>query len=372
TSAGLTYNWTVGNGTISGPNGGDNVDVKWNTLPGTVQLTVTNPVDGCTATKVLTVTENCSSNQCIAPPQGLVNWWPFDETSGTAAQDISGSINNVGTYANLPAPTPGVVAGALSLNGSQWVEAVNSPEVNFRGGCISDFAEPMTIDLWLKTDIAPGTGPTSGLLTILDKRVNPALPVGYHMFLFNGRLGFQIDGVNYGAPAAGPNYINIADNQWHFVAVSLPMCRGFGGGFLYVDGKTVLALPRGLGFDNGAKLYIGARDPAFGTNYFRGSLDELEMFKRTLSEDELRAIFEARGRGKCRPRTTCFGLPATVIGTDGNDVLNGSPRDDVIVGLGGNDVINGLGGNDVICGGDGNDILAGGAGNDRLDAGAGN
>jgi Ca2+-binding RTX toxin-like protein len=72
------------------------------------------------------------------------------------------------------------------------------------------------------------------------------------------------------------------------------------------------------------------------------------------------------------PRPSCFGRPATVIGTAGNDVLRGTPGDDVIAGLEGNDVINGLGGNDLICGGDGNDVLTSGAGNDRLDGGAGN
>ncbi|HEY0398453.1 MAG TPA: hypothetical protein VGF00_08705, partial [Acidimicrobiia bacterium] len=41
---------------------------------------------------------------------------------------------------------------------------------------------------------------------------------------------------------------------------------------------------------------------------------------------------------------TCLGLPATIVGTMGNDVLNGTPGNDVIIGLGGDDTINGLGG----------------------------
>ena len=64
--------------------------------------------------------------------------------------------------------------------------------------------------------------------------------------------------------------------------------------------------------------------------------------------------------------TTCMGLAATIVGTDDNDVLNGTPRADVIVGLRGNDTINGMGGDDIICGGLGLDQLSGGEGDDKL------
>jgi Ca2+-binding RTX toxin-like protein len=41
---------------------------------------------------------------------------------------------------------------------------------------------------------------------------------------------------------------------------------------------------------------------------------------------------------------SCSGLPATKVGTQGDDVLRGTTGNDVIVGLGGNDEIRGLGG----------------------------
>jgi predicted extracellular nuclease len=69
---------------------------------------------------------------------------------------------------------------------------------------------------------------------------------------------------------------------------------------------------------------------------------------------------------------TCNGLPATLIGTPGDDVIDGTNGDDVIVALGGNDTINGGNGNDVICGDGGNDTLNGGNGIDLLFGGFGN
>jgi hypothetical protein len=46
----------------------------------------------------------------------------------------------------------------------------------------------------------------------------------------------------------------------------------------------------------------------------------------------------------------CFGRPATIIGTPGDDVLLGRPGSDVIVGLGGNDTVSGGRQIDYICG----------------------
>jgi Ca2+-binding RTX toxin-like protein len=72
-----------------------------------------------------------------------------------------------------------------------------------------------------------------------------------------------------------------------------------------------------------------------------------------------------------RPR--CFGQPATIVGTPGNDTLEGGDGRDVIAGLGGNDNISGGDGADLICGQRGNDeLLYGGDGGDRVSGGRGN
>jgi RTX calcium-binding nonapeptide repeat (4 copies) len=63
---------------------------------------------------------------------------------------------------------------------------------------------------------------------------------------------------------------------------------------------------------------------------------------------------------------TCAGLPATMIGTAGPDLLTGTPAADVILGFDGNDTISGLQGSDLACGGNGRDTLGGGKGRDRL------
>ena len=67
----------------------------------------------------------------------------------------------------------------------------------------------------------------------------------------------------------------------------------------------------------------------------------------------------------------CLGVPATVIGTPGDDRLVGTKDTDSIVGLGGNDRIIGGGGRDIICGGPGDDLITTGRGPDKIAGGSG-
>ena len=72
------------------------------------------------------------------------------------------------------------------------------------------------------------------------------------------------------------------------------------------------------------------------------------------------------------PLKICNGLPATIVGTSGNDLLIGTDGDDVIHGKGGNDEIKGRGGADILCGGSGDDVVRGGGNADFLKGGSGN
>jgi Ca2+-binding RTX toxin-like protein len=69
-------------------------------------------------------------------------------------------------------------------------------------------------------------------------------------------------------------------------------------------------------------------------------------------------------------RPTCFGLLATLVGSDRDDVMTGTQGPDVIATLDGDDQVEGGGGDDRICTGAGADTFFGGQGNDRLNGGA--
>lgn len=65
-------------------------------------------------------------------------------------------------------------------------------------------------------------------------------------------------------------------------------------------------------------------------------------------------------------RALCDPARATIVGTEGPDVIVGTSGPDVILALGGRDRIYGLGGDDIICGGSGADVIDGGDGDDQV------
>lgn len=71
------------------------------------------------------------------------------------------------------------------------------------------------------------------------------------------------------------------------------------------------------------------------------------------------------------PVATCRGVPATIVGTAGDDTITGTGGRDVIASLGGNDTIASLAGRDLVCAGSGNDYSGAGSAADRVFGGAG-
>jgi hypothetical protein len=238
---------------------------------------------------------------CVQPPSDMVAWWPLDETSGTTAADIAGFPNN-GTHVNGPTPVSGKVAGALRFDGvNDHVRVPDHAELNVGTG-------NFTLDAWVRTG-------SSGLIVLVDKRSGPT-PQGYSLFLVNGRLGFQMaNGVGSSVCAATPtpgracvNYVapptspNVADGQWHHVAAVVDRADATSGVRLYVDGVQVFAgSPLTGNLDNTSDLYLGMRTPAQnGGGFLPGDLDEVELIKRALTQQEIQAIFNAGSAGKCK------------------------------------------------------------------------
>ncbi|MFA3783401.1 LamG-like jellyroll fold domain-containing protein [Melioribacteraceae bacterium 4301-Me] len=250
---------------------------------------------------------------CVPPPPKLVAWWPLDETSGTTANDLAG-FNNQGTHVNGPIPTPGKVAGALHFDGiDDYVIVPNHSELNVG---TTDF----TIDTWVRTT------DSLGVVLLLDKRSGPT-PLGYSLFLSNGRLGVQMaNGIGSAVCAPSPtvgvacvNYVapvgvNVADGQWHLVAAVVNRADTMSGVRLYIDGLLVFTgAPLGTtppaafppaNLDNASDLYLGVRTPGMGGGgFFPGDLDEVEIIRYALTQAEIQAIYNAGSAGKCKPTT---------------------------------------------------------------------
>jgi hypothetical protein len=176
----------------------------------------------------------------------------------------------------------------LSFDGvNDYVQSPHQPWLNMGTGNFS-------IDAWIKTSSTP-------LQVILDKR--QSTPVrGYSLFLSNGFLGLQLAD---GAGAGFTNYtstINVANGTWNFIGVTVDRTSLTGIKF-YLNGVQAGPAQSPLGrqglLDNTVPLLIGKRSfssPVF----FKGEIDELEIFNRVLTPVEIRSLFNAGSAGKCK------------------------------------------------------------------------
>jgi len=235
----------------------------------------------------------------------MVAWWPLDETSGPTANDIGGNVNNSGTWMNSPVPVTGKVGGALSFDGSNYVDVPDHPELNFGTG-------DLTVDAWIfPTDLTE-------IKPIVDKREDDVQAHGYTLFLYEGIVCFELAVDNRPNSMCGPgmdnacqNYssgVSIPINTWTHVAVTVDRDEPAGGLF-YVNGVNVASfnpLTQAGDISNTGDLWIGRRHPVDVASipyYFNGYIDEVELFNRVLTPAEVQSIYQAGSDGKCKCAT---------------------------------------------------------------------
>jgi Ca2+-binding RTX toxin-like protein len=152
---------------------------------------------------------------------------------------------------------------------------------------------------------------------------------------------------------------------------------GAGGMQLFVNGEPVddnADFTGGL-VGNVEDLGIGSR--VNGGLPFEGVIDEVAIYDRALTTDEIQRLFEggesgSRVIGTAAADTLIGGSDAEELrGGGGDDVVRGGAGDDDLFGGPGSDELRGAGGGDVVRGGAGDDDLFGGPGSDELRGGGG-
>jgi hypothetical protein len=185
------------------------------------------------------------------------------------------------------------------------------------------FTNAMTIEGWIRpmdiyTDqhivsTAGGTGPS---------------PSGHDYFLniVDRKMGFGING----SPLLTSAVITNA-GQWYHVAATYSSADRIRR--LYLDGVLVRQAPYTFPINTGhtaVTIGVNARNAAYADGFasFKGQLDEITLYSRALSADEIKAIYDAGSSGKCR-------LPAapTIVTQPANrEVIVGAIEADFVVG----------------------------------------
>ncbi len=209
----------------------------------------------------------CGPAWAVEP--NLVSHWKFDDGSGTTAYDSAGDNNGTIYGAQW---TTGQIDGALSFDGA-------GDYVNCGSDSSLDITDAITIGAWVKRP----NFETHGM--IVGKTNGNSVTAGYGLSSYTDGLEFNF--YSGGWRRTTPR-VTIPANEWHHVVGT------FDGNdaYLYVDGEQSASLG-----------YVGTIIPATGHSlhigywrprrpcYFHGSIDEVAIYDRALSAEEIQRIY---------------------------------------------------------------------------------
>ncbi len=268
------------------------------------------------ATAKVGVASNTDSLQ-----KGLVGYWNFDgdTVSGTHVYDQSGQGNR-GIMTNGPTQTIGKLGQGMQFDGADD-EVVTS---TFDLGAINS----ITYNIWLKNDSASVTG-TNG---ILWKRTNV-----FELFLTGNELRSWIannDAWHMAARSSSTPVINWS--EWHMVTAVYDGSRVR----IYRDGVVVAVSGSETGNlpSSNDVLEIGDWSGG-GLNNFDGLFDDIRIYNRALSADEIKRLYKIGATAKVGVAPNTDSLTKGLVGYwtfDGDDVVGAAPATQYAIDRSGN------------------------------------
>ena len=245
-----------------------------------------------------TPTPTPSTSPTLPVPNGLVSYWGMDETSGTQVSD-SKAVNN-GT-ANCAAITQGKINNGRSFNGSShYINIPNNTSLNFP-------TSSFTISAWFKTS-ATGNG-----RRIISKWANFS-NINYEIFISqNGSLAAGVYDGSYTPYIADDTQV-YTDGTWHHAVMVVNNTNIQ----LYIDGVLKKTATHDNSFPtNNLSVNIGAcaQSGACG-GYFSGVMDEVGVWNRALTDQEVLSVYNYNGNPTPNPDPT---PPSSVITSPQNN-----------------------------------------------------
>jgi hypothetical protein len=240
----------------------------------------------------------------ITPPSGMVAWYPADGYP-TDIQNNHGGLFNSITYA------PSEVGQSFAFDGvSSAITIADAPDLA---------PASLTVDFWFNSSVTLSGNPNVPFLFKLnpgdDANSNSK---GYDFFYQFGGLGFGLAGPG-GLRFFAQVSTTFAAGTWHHVAGTYDLTAPVGTAQkLYLDGTLVssacgpstpsdICTPVSINYQSAAievgRVINSANFPPSqaAPYYFKGQIDEIEVFNRALSASEIQAIYNAGSAGKAKP-----------------------------------------------------------------------
>lgn len=210
--------------------------------------------------------------------QGLVLHYSFNKPAGTLIPDDSGAGCDGKNVGATPEPA-GVNGSCLRFDGVQsFVRAVRNPTTNGQ----------YSVSLWFKPDSVEPASLENRNMIAMNRRYQIGFEInGPHLRFYSFCLNAGAYG--YGALRADSGIFDLKPGLWNHVVMLVD-----GGAGFYLNGR-LLGYISGPGANRGnLELLIGAmnNDPRAGPRYFfPGLLDEIRVYDRALTDEEITALF---------------------------------------------------------------------------------
>src|SRR2546423_8001787 len=230
-----------------------------------------------------------AGGSCAPAPSGVIGWWAGD---GNAATLIG--TNHAALQGTASATNQGINDSCFTFDGTNSFVAISN----------SILLQPsnFTIEAWVR-------------FTGLDSSGNSASGDQSVIFTQNSRSG-DFEGFDLGKGRSGGNDFFrfivsssagvsaeihsatlIATGVWYHIAA----VRGSNFTQLYVNGQMERQTNVSFAQDYGnLPLYFGTTGQSYWDHRFKGNLDEVAIYNRALSPNEIAAIYAAGANGKCK------------------------------------------------------------------------
>lgn len=214
-----------------------------------------------------------------AHSEDLIGYWNFDNIDGNIVKDLSGNGND-GTINGDPSTEEGKYGKTLSFDGvDDFVDCGNDNSL--------DITKEVTVSAWFKTP-ANNVG---GLVWKGNANSDAYWgPYGILKFYGSG-MAAHIFLTNSGIDGEYMDLGSIPDSGWHHVAFTWKGSTGDWRG--YVDGRLVnSAVKPGELVTTTGRLSIGWGKDVILYPYFNGLIDEVMLFNKALTEEEVQELYE--------------------------------------------------------------------------------
>jgi hypothetical protein len=234
-----------------------------------------------TFTGYFSVWRNTIAELCVLAPSGLVAWWKGEGN----ANDVVGT--NHGTLLNGAGFGPGKAGQAFSFDGTDdYVYWPTAPALDLPGS--------FSLSLWGNANSLTGNSAQRYLFADFGNDGNVSQG---SLGISNGRFGWLQSTTDAAVQRFSASSL-LQTGVWYHVAVVRDdaakqvrlYVNGVEEGQTNYSGRMVVPLQ--------GRRVLGASGPEFD-DYFAGRLDELAIFNRALTAEEIAAIYAAGASGFC-------------------------------------------------------------------------